>query len=572
MTDCDNEAGYCETFSISLNCYINYNYTQLIKTLLRNCSNTNTSLYIIHVYKNYISVGHRNLLIDIELPPHILRLYIHNYQDEDTIRITTFTYNTGLTYMYSTHHTELESNDFFDYFAFLIELQMYFLISNEPPSFANLRSLNYLNIRLVGPVNHVIDNTTLNGLSNLISLSFSNSYFHSISRGAFENLNRLTHLNIGHNLFTLLESDVFMGLSKLKQLYLNNNKIRLASENAFDGLTELTLLELNGNPGFPLNALLSAKYLEYLNLQYNGYQTLDPFIFQQINDLKDLYLNDPFICDCNLQWTSLVSQHGLIIRNALCSEPFNFIDKSITSKQLYENCTQTRTYQCFDMSVTCPNNQVCHNIQDGYICGCQIGYYQRNSGECVDEDECIMENNCEHSCENTQGSYHCVCNEGYQIANNGKDCDDVNECQEGNSGCEFGCMNTIGSYKCYCEYGHQLYNKTHCENEFQCAGLNITTVTNLICELNNSTETMSTQPTNIWQILALFVSVVLILILGCQTVFCALVTRWYLKIKASNLSLPVTNKYGQSKGTIQVNMPSVTTNMMYPSASLYPTI
>lgn len=495
MTDCDNEAGYCETISSFFTCHINNNDTQLIRTLLRDCSNTNTSLYIKYVYKNYISVGYRNLVIDIELPPHIQRLFIYNYKDEDTIRITTSTYNTGLTYMESLSHTELESNDFFDYFADLVHLQVFYLISSEPPSFAKLPSLTYLNIRLVGPIQHEIDNTTLKYLSNLKSLSFPNSYFYSISKGAFQNLNQLTHLDMEHNLLTQLENGVFVGLSKLEQLYLHNNMIRIAHENVFDGLTDLTILELSGNPGFPLYALLSAKYLEYLNLQYNGYQTLDPYIFQQLNSLKDLSLNDPFICDCNLQWVSLVSQYGLTISNASCSEPFNFIDKSITNKQLYENCTQTQTYQCFDKSVTCANTQVCHHVEDGYICGCSIGYYQRNTGECVDEDECLIETNCEHSCENTRGSYRCVCNEGYRVANNGKDCDDVNECQEGNSGCEFGCMNTMSSYKCYCEYGYQLYNKTHCENN--------STVTNLTRESKNDTDTIPTHPTNSGQILVI---------------------------------------------------------------------
>ena len=155
----------------------------------------------------------------------------------------------------------------------------------------------------------------------------------------------------------------------------------------------------------------------------------------------------------------------------VCSEPNNFFQKSITNPQLYTNCSQTESYQCFNKSITCPSNQVCHNTEDSYFCGCPIGYSQHrlhSSGECKDFDECDEETNCQHSCENTEGSYHCVCEEGYKLATNGYDCDDVNECQEWNGGCEFGCGNTMGSFQCYCEYGHQLYNKTHCEESIEC--------------------------------------------------------------------------------------------------------
>ena len=44
---------------------------------------------------------------------------------------------------------------------------------------------------------------------------------------------------------------------------------------------------------------------------------------------------------------------------------------------------------------------------------CPIGYLQRYSGECVDEDECDYNNSCQYSCVNTEGSFYCDCNEGY---------------------------------------------------------------------------------------------------------------------------------------------------------------
>ena len=99
------------------------------------------------------------------------------------------------------------------------------------------------------------------------------------------------------------------------------------------------------------------------------------------------------------------------------------------------------------------------------LSGCPIGYVERYSGECVDEDECDFYTNCQHSCVNTEGSFHCDCNEGYELADDQYNCTDVNECHQLNGGCEFGCHNTIGSYQCYCYYGHVLTNKTHCKDE-----------------------------------------------------------------------------------------------------------
>ena len=143
--------------------------------------------------------------------------------------------------------------------------------------------------------------------------------------------------------------------------------------------------------------------------------------------------------------------------------------------------------------------------------GCPIGYVQRSTGECVDEDECIQETKCEHSCVNTQGSFFCMCYEGYQLASNQHNCSDVNECQEWNGGCEYGCGNTIGSYHCFCENGHSLKNETHCETNIKCdviddgdyqdniyvcsGGFNIT-ITNITCEphFQPTTETIPVTP------------------------------------------------------------------------------
>ena len=49
---------------------------------------------------------------------------------------------------------------------------------------------------------------------------------------------------------------------------------------------------------------------------------------------------------------------------------------------------------------------------------CPIGYLQRYSGECVDEDECDYNNSCQYSCVNTEGSFYCDCYGGYKLDGN----------------------------------------------------------------------------------------------------------------------------------------------------------
>ena len=146
-------------------------------------------------------------------------------------------------------------------------------------------------------------------------------------------------------------------------------------------------------------------------------------------------------------------------------------------------------------------------------CDCPIGYLQRYSGECVDEDECDYNNSCQHLCVNTEGSFHCSCDEGYKLDSNGSSCVDINECHESNGGCEFGCRNTISSYECYCYHGYELKNETHCDTEikcivvenienedyrFSCHGDYNLTITNFTCEnILQTTDATSPSTTTI---------------------------------------------------------------------------
>ena len=466
--DCSNEAGYCNFYTSYLYCYITTNDTQSIKALLRDCSGYTSSLVRLSVYKNYVSNEYGNLLIDIELPTNIQSLEIYNSHDKDHIRLTTFSQNTALTSIYTTSYIELESNNFFTHFTALQYIFLFYVLSREPPSFTNLLSLTYLRVYPVGPVTHALDEGIVSGLTNLVYLILYNSYFNGITEGAFRNLNKLTNLYLGYNELAYIEDGALRDLSSLKQLSLLDNNIQIVSDNVFEGLTDLTHLNLNNNPLFPPTALIQAKSVIQLYLSNNGYHTLESYVFQQMNSLENLYLSDPFVCDCRLQWASLVEQYGVYIQSGVCSESIGHFPRSITEQILYTNCSQKESFQCFNKLITCPGNQVCHNTENSYFCGCPRGYALRSSGHCNDIDECDEATDCQHTCVNTEGSFHCECDEGYELASDGHSCNDVNECQEWNGGCEFGCRNTIGSYQCYCEYGHQLYNDTSCLSDIEC--------------------------------------------------------------------------------------------------------
>ena len=443
------------------------------------------------MYKQYVSEEIGNLIIDIDLPSNIrqLNLYQSSSQYHDYFRLTTSTFNYALTYMYSSEITKIESSNFFNYFVELKRL--YFgsrnLNSEQTPSFTNLHKLTYIRARIHVSNMPILNPTMVCGLENLVYLNLGYSNFERIDKNAFQNTS-LTYLNLYNNKITQTEDGTFN--SQLRYLHLEGNGIKTITNNIFKGLDDLTRLVLNKNPNFPLDTLLQTKNLRYLYINYNDYTYLDPYVFQQLKELTYVYAqNNPFICDCRLQWAPIIYQNGVRI-SGNCLEPWNARDVSITSSPLYANCTQTQSYKCFNKSTSCPNNKVCYNTKDSYTCGCSKGYSLYNSGECNDIDECSVPQKCDHGCENTEGSYICTCQDGFKLSSDGYTCEDVNECQDSNGGCEIGCGNTIGSYQCYCEFGIQNYNKTHCSeiNKYDECQENLTMLIGMIEKLKMDFE------------------------------------------------------------------------------------
>ena len=297
--DCYNGAGSC-TYSSYLSCDIVNNKTEQIKSLLNQCSGLHSRFTTLYVYKQYPSNETENLVIDIDLPTNLKELYLRNNVDGDYFALETTAQNTALTY-FRTSKVFLESEDFFNNFVGLKYLYLQNLKTEKLPSFTNLQNLTYLTaqIQILGTA--ILDHTIVNGLRNLVYLSLLGSNFVKISENAFQHLSMLTLLDLGYNKISEIESNTFSSLTKLERLYLDYNHISSISIDIFKGLSRLSFLHLDRNLNFPLGTLLETRNLVTLYIRNNNYSTLEPFIFQQLKQLRYLYIENPFICAITFQ-------------------------------------------------------------------------------------------------------------------------------------------------------------------------------------------------------------------------------------------------------------------------------
>ena len=134
----------------------------------------------------------------------------------------------------------------------------------------------------------------------------------------------------------------------------------------------------------------------------------------------------------------------------------------------------SRTSKCVDIDECtqgthdCSQGQRCINRPGSFICNCPEGYRLSSGDKCQDVDECAYGNVCPYNagCTNTPGSYRCDCNPG--LRQEGRLCVDIDECLDANR-CQHGCVNIIGSYHCTCEPGYQLsVDQRTCEDIDEC--------------------------------------------------------------------------------------------------------
>uniref|UniRef100_A0A182LZB6 Uncharacterized protein n=1 Tax=Anopheles culicifacies TaxID=139723 RepID=A0A182LZB6_9DIPT len=95
------------------------------------------------------------------------------------------------------------------------------------------------------------------------------------------------------------------------------------------------------------------------------------------------------------------------------------------------------------------------------VCSCREGYVlnKTNQATCTDHNECLQpkDHNCQQRCVNLEGSYRCDCYAGYEKNDLGQ-CIDINECAIDNGGCgsKAQCINTAGGSRCACPVGYKL--------------------------------------------------------------------------------------------------------------------
>ncbi|XP_065087472.1 uncharacterized protein LOC135709178 [Ochlerotatus camptorhynchus] len=161
-------------------------------------------------------------------------------------------------------------------------------------------------------------------------------------------------------------------------------------------------------------------------------------------------------------------------------------------------------HSCEDIDECTVNNggcsHTCLNTLGRAFCVCPEGYMLDDDWKtCIDIDECLnqksirQEFRCRENCVNTIGSYRCLledvvegrpagagldyddrltkqvddelddendddtlCPMGYYFNTTMGDCQDTNECSQGNGGCQHHCINSDGSFYCSCKYGFKL--------------------------------------------------------------------------------------------------------------------
>ena len=428
---CSNDAGFCVTFNATnyLNCYIHNNDNPSLATeLLKNCTRDNTLVHTLNVFKNYQSTN-GDLLIEIDLPPTIQNLFLENNADNDYIRLRAVRAPelTYLRFSYVQGRFFLESREFFNNLPTLRTISSSFsgsyIFSDETPTFSNLTNLTSLELQLYVLQDRTLTEDMISGLDKLEHVDLTNSNLERIAPNALRGLSSLKSLNLHNNHIEELDDDVFSDLNQLDDLNLEGNDIRIASRQAFNGLSNVTILDLSRNPAFPLENLLAVQSVKTLYLENNGYTFLGSEILEQLLNLEILYLDNPFNCECNLQWASTVSLFGISIRGALCQKPIISVGLPITSTELYVDCFII-TSECFNRSFVCPEDKVCENTVAGSNCVCRNGYTENNMGFCDDLNECVEDNGgCMHLCNNTKGSYDCICRDGYEV--NNKECVEI---------------------------------------------------------------------------------------------------------------------------------------------------
>ena len=122
------------------------------------------------------------------------------------------------------------------------------------------------------------------GLPRLTWLSLSSNEVETLEAGAFDGLSALRHLGLGHNRLAALPSNVFNGLSKLEALYLDCNRFEAFEPGTFRGLSGLEFLSVGRQDHFSSalhpDLFLGLRSLDFLSLRNMGLKGIPSGLFR----------------------------------------------------------------------------------------------------------------------------------------------------------------------------------------------------------------------------------------------------------------------------------------------------
>ena len=172
-------------------------------------------------------------------------------------------------------------------------------------------SLNQL-VMLLLEGNKITDmpSRSLAGLQSLQVLVLRDNWLTNVPTEAWKYVPNLQELDISDNNISAINAHAFKGLDKTKELDLvGESHLQVIKRYAFTGMESLEIVRIQHCKRLILietGAFKNVKYLREVHLQRNALTSLPGDIIQW-NALSRLFLSDnPWHCDCRLQWMSKV--------------------------------------------------------------------------------------------------------------------------------------------------------------------------------------------------------------------------------------------------------------------------
>lgn len=181
-----------------------------------------------------------------------------------------------------------------DSFKLRSVLTVFIFLSFAVPSWAGVCERSPKVARLLSlEVGKTCETVTLEDLSKIESLDFSEESLGELWIGDFSGLSHLQELSLGLNELKVLAPQIFLGLKELKLLELNNNKLKSLPEGIFNDQSELKELYLGGNPlaALPVGIFDKLTKLEVLKFARTKLQSLPNNLFSSLGQLRELNLN-----------------------------------------------------------------------------------------------------------------------------------------------------------------------------------------------------------------------------------------------------------------------------------------